>query len=367
MIKKFIYSILIVGTAVFAGQAGVQYSFQPPEGYTGADGSTCVDCHSSFGLNSGGGSVTASGLPSGMYSAGQQYNFSLTIAHPSNRTRWGFSIAARDGNNAPVGTFSSTNPRAALNGSELSHNNAMTQTGTSFTYNNLRWTAPSNPTAAQQNVTFYYVGNAANGNGNNDQDYIYANSTAVLLPIALHSFTGTVRGTTAELTWTTKSEQNASHFIVEKSGDNQHFSEAGTLMASNQSNGFSYSFTDDKPIFFETPTFYRLIMVDKDGSKRISNVVKLQLKPEGNYVKKMYPNPVKAGEQTTLQVFANNSGKATVEVLNFAGQKIKTETVSLMPGVNNHRITIGSQLPAGRYTVVLHTGTDKQHLPLLVK
>jgi hypothetical protein len=166
--------------AIAATVAGVQYSAQPPENYTGANGSTCSQCHGNF--NTGGGGIAAVGLPVGGYAAGQSYDFSILLSHPSNRGRWGFSIAARDANNQPVGSFSTTNPNAAPNGSELSHFMAVIQSGTSFAYNNLRWTAPINPGPAQQNISFYFIGNAANGDFSLTGDFIYSGtlSTALL-------------------------------------------------------------------------------------------------------------------------------------------------------------------------------------------
>lgn len=90
----------------------------------------------------------------------------------------------------PVGTFSSTNPNVATNGTELSHADAVTTAEqASFTYTNLTWTAPANPTADDEVVTFYYTGNAANGNFNTMGDFIYATQTTASLQI-VYTFTG---------------------------------------------------------------------------------------------------------------------------------------------------------------------------------
>ncbi len=165
----------------------------PDQGYTGADGLYCTNCHSSNTLNSGGGGVTVSGLPQGTYTAGAVYDFSIQISHgTANRGRFGFSIEARNAAGQKVGSFSSTNPNAAPNGDELSHWNAplLTTGQAAYTYNNLRWTAPANPSAADQTVTFYYVGNAANGSGSSG-DFIHAGTLTVnLLAVQTYTFTG---------------------------------------------------------------------------------------------------------------------------------------------------------------------------------
>jgi hypothetical protein len=183
MRKTLVICLLISSVLVILFGFGVYRSLQPPYNYTGADVSTCAQCHAN--LNSGGGTISAPGLPVAGYMKGQAYDFNILLSHPELRGRWGFAITARDANNAAVGTFTTTNPNAALMIDELSHLNAVVQAGTSFSYNNLRWTAPANPTIAQQTVKFYFIGNAANGDGGTGGDFIYsgtANSAMVIPP-----------------------------------------------------------------------------------------------------------------------------------------------------------------------------------------
>jgi hypothetical protein len=180
MRKTLVICLLVSSVLVILYGFGVYRSLQPPYNYTGADVSTCAQCHGN--LNSGGGTISAPGLPVAGYMKGQAYDFNILVSHPELRGRWGFAITARDANNAAVGTFTTTNPNAALMIDELSHLNAVFQSGTSFSYNNLRWTAPANPTIAQQTVKFSFIGNAANGDGGTGGDFIYsgtANSTMV--------------------------------------------------------------------------------------------------------------------------------------------------------------------------------------------
>lgn len=166
----------------------------PPQGYTGASGLYCTSCHTGNVLNSGGGGVAVSGLPDNGYTAGASYNFDITISHGAvNRKRWGFSIIAKNSAGVTVGTFSSTNPNAAVNGAELSHFNAVVfpSFSQSYTYTGLTWTAPANPSAADANITFYVVGNAANGTGSSDGDFIYSNTKSISLLVSqTYTFTG---------------------------------------------------------------------------------------------------------------------------------------------------------------------------------
>lgn len=182
---------LLTLLAFLTSFVGFIHSSQPPQMHTGADGVYCNQCHSTNPLNNPGGSVAVTGIPDN-FTAGVSYNFSLTTNHSTaDRVRWGFSIEARNSQGMAVGTFSTTNANADLNGAELSHKSAVsTGMQASYTYNNLIWTAPANVSPNDENITFYFVGNAANGSGSSG-DFIYAGTKSVrLLKSAIYTFTG---------------------------------------------------------------------------------------------------------------------------------------------------------------------------------
>lgn len=149
-----------------------------PQNYTGASGSYCTSCHTSYALNSGGGSVTLTGMPASVFDASQTYNFSLNINHPvADRNRWGFAIKAVNLAGASIGTFSSSNNNATVSGSELVHFNAPgTASQSSYSFSGLSWTAPSSTSGDNSSVKFYFVGNAALSNFSSSLDYIYSNT-----------------------------------------------------------------------------------------------------------------------------------------------------------------------------------------------
>ena len=161
-----------------------------PTGYTTAPGlnstttRNCTSCHGGASLNTAGGGITATGLPT-TYTAGQSYPFSIKITHSaSNRVVWGVAIKAIDTlTHAVIGTWTTTNTNTSIKGTaggssyELSHANAATSTATNiYTYSNLTWVAPSAPTAVQARVKFYISAVAGNGSGDETGDYVYATS-----------------------------------------------------------------------------------------------------------------------------------------------------------------------------------------------
>lgn len=209
----------------------VVYAFStgPEPGFTNAPGdlASCVVCHSSAGLNSGNGQVTLTGAPT-MYQPGQRYQLTLAVRQNGQR-RWGFqlTVLGRDGNS--IGQLTVTDAlatrleNATIAGKTrtyLSQTQAGTRQGTTGgTSWNFSWTAPATDAGP---ATFYFVGNAANGDSGTGGDFIYAdqvvsNSPGSQLAIRLIAPNGGetfTAGRPVAITWeTTNREQAESHEV----------------------------------------------------------------------------------------------------------------------------------------------------------
>jgi len=363
--KKF-FTLSCIAMGMIALQSSVNFSSVPPTGYTGASGDYCNSCHSSFALNSGGGSVSVSGLPTANYVPNQQYTFSLTINHgTADRRRWGFSIAATDANGNSVGSFTTTNANAAPNSTELSHNNAVsTGNANTYTYNNLRWTAPA---TANQAVTFYYVGNAANAASGNAGDYIYSGTSAIALPITLASFDAVVKGEAVTLRWKTSSEINGDYFLVEKSDNGQYFYNVGKVTANgNTTTTSSYSFTDNKPSFFERDIFYRLQLVDKDGSRKLSNTVKVRLAASETQLIKVYPTITTRNSMVTADIKSVQNQTMNIQFTDINGKVLATQKHALVSGSNVIRFAMPTNAATGMVLATFSGSNWKQTIRLTV-
>lgn len=344
---KKIFTLLFLSTCIILLQSGVKslnHSGQPLTGLTGATGSYCTNCHGDFSLNTAGGSVSVTGLPPGGYVPSTQYPLSLTINHSvSNRTKWGFSMKAVNGSGTSVGTFTSTNANAAPNGTELSHFGAVsTGSANTFTYSNLRWTAP----AASGSVTFYYVANAADGTGGTGGDYIYSGSTIVALPIELSDFFAINDNNNILLKWKTASEINANYFDVERSDDGQFFFSIGKVDAEgNSSNPISYSYLDTKLSYNNgSQIFYRLKLVDKDGSVKYSNHINIKPVFNGITIKNIYPTIIRKGDVVSVEVASDKARTINIVIMDASGRSlhilksdlsIGNNRINIVPRVNN--------------------------------
>ena len=162
-------------------------AFGPAPSHTGAPGeSNCTECHNSFPVNSGGGSVYVSGLPE-RYTPNQQITFTVTTRQ-AQQVVYGFQLVILDstGHDAGSVTLPSGSPQRTQAVTGLVNGVVRTYiehtvdgiVPAQFDFNSwtFTWTAPSSNVGP---VTFYAAGNAADSNGNTDGDYIYTTARTI--------------------------------------------------------------------------------------------------------------------------------------------------------------------------------------------
>ena len=164
------------------------------------------------------------------------------------------------------------------------------------------------------------------------------NETNNPLPVELHYFRGETLADYNLLEWESLSEENVDHYQVEKLLDDD-WVEIGRVEAAHFS-------TEAKQYYFEDfavqkDNYYRLRMLDYDGSFEWSSVVYLQGRRFDDVIFDVYPNPVQEtllfqiGEATTLESF---------ELINASGKTLGELTLQ------NNRLDV-SGLPAGLYFI----------------
>ena len=160
----------------------------PPPGATRAPGEiTCADsainCHGTVVNDPAGGvrialTDAATGQPLAAYDPGATYDLDLALSSSrTDRMAWGFELTALDAGGNPAGAFVATGDPAwdvtidGTTGRQYAHHvlAGIAPGSTAGTTWSLRWTAPA---AGAGGVTFYTCCNAANGNGNNQGDFI---------------------------------------------------------------------------------------------------------------------------------------------------------------------------------------------------
>jgi hypothetical protein len=209
--RTFLLSV-VVGLASVVQLLG--YAEGPDPGVNGVFGAAfnCTNgCHNSFQVNSGTGSVTISGLPTS-WVPGQTYPLKVTV---TGGVVYGFQLSAVfnstnqqagtlvKGNNAVQVICGSGFEQPLYPGMNCSASGAIQFAEHTSALGNptfqVNWTAPG--TSAGGTVRFNVAGNAANGDGTNQNDHIYTQIyTVAPLDLSVHAFTMVDRGGVSVIT-----------------------------------------------------------------------------------------------------------------------------------------------------------------------
>jgi Secretion system C-terminal sorting domain len=160
---------------------------------------------------------------------------------------------------------------------------------------------------------------------------------ACSLPLELLLFEAQIKVTNVKLHWQTANEQNVEYFVVERSQNTSDFNPINSVKAKNNIKQ-SYEVTDEKPLL--GTSYYRLKMVDEDGSSQYSAIKSVRLSATNKL--SFYPNP--ASDFLNIQFTENMENEFSIA--NLLGQILVKCQVT-------ERINI-EKLPSGTYLFMLN-------------
>ncbi|MEO0900374.1 MAG: PQQ-dependent sugar dehydrogenase [Bacteroidota bacterium] len=195
--------------------------------------------------------------------------------------------------------------------------------------------------------------------------FLYPESSSIL---AASSFALDLKpeGDHLLLEWETINEKNVNFFVLEKSTDGVNFLGINKQGSKGNSSRARYQFTDTYPEPGEL--FYRVRMVDVDGSEYMSNTESIVLKPNLSPLTfDIFPNPVDKGHEFFLKIESDLQQEIKVEIVGLDGKVAHTESVNITAGVKPY--TIQSQLAGGMYIIRLSNKdrSNKQSRKLIVR
>lgn len=165
------------------------------------------------------------------------------------------------------------------------------------------------------------------------------NIKTTTLPVKLVRFAATKNENKILLSWETSEETGFDRFEIEKSENpKKGFVKIGGIEGKGATH--AYSFLDNSAITPGTPVYYRLKMVDLDGTYAYSKIVRGAV--DGNKVMTVYPNPV-SGELSVI----SQSDLVYIQLINLKGETVTTQTRN-QSKINNLDV---SRLPVGTYIV----------------
>jgi hypothetical protein len=208
------------------------------------------------------------------------------------------------------------------------------------------------------------------GGGNNTisstafQPHIWEGVNGVYVPVEMVSFTADVTLRGAELKWTTASEKNNSHFVVEKSSDGILFDEISIVTGSGTKlNESNYSYTDQT--YSGGVCFYRLRQVDYDGSYSYSDVVNVESEIPSMFVlEQNYPNPFNPSTRIRYQLPVD--GLVTLQLYDPVGRLVGVLVNEEKPAGTHEVMFNASSYSSGVYYYKLTSGQNSGIKKLLL-
>ncbi len=200
----------------------------------------------------------------------------------------------------------------------------------------------------------FFGGGNEGGSSTNYQASCW-NGDGGFVPVELTSFSASVSGNVVLLNWQTVTETNNSGFEIERSEDNQNFSQIGFVPGSGTSTEpRSYNYSDN--MISSGKYYYRLKQIDYDGSFEYSNVVEAEIGlPSEFRLEQNYPNPFNPSTIISFQV--PNSSFVNLKVYDALGNEIAT-LVNEEKSTGSYEVNFrATNLSSGIYLYHLQAGS----------
>lgn len=282
-----------------------------------------------------------------------------TIVH---RTGWSsgndmaFIISTGSGSNKIVHSFERTPSHAALlvvtYETEINYN-----FGDTVCYNTSvnQSTVPSDASMTTDNIESQQFTSGGNTSANNDFG-LWGGA----LPVEWLTTDARWVPNGVEVMWSTASEENNSHFEIERTHDGAEWESIGIVTGAGFSSVINnYNFIDDNP--YKDINYYRVKQVDFNGDYEYSDVVIVSNSDEHDGLRlKIYPNP--ANDHVFVQ-WNKTSRQNSVQVLDISGKIL----LNMSPGVSNTvRIDL-TNFDTGIYFLKYATGVEETVKRLVIK
>lgn len=179
---------------------------------------------------------------------------------------------------------------------------------------------------------------------------------STLLPVTLVSFTAEPEGDIAYLVWTTTEETNSDYFEVQYSQNSKNWVVLENLKASGTSKTHrNYNYTHSSPL--SGTNYYRLKMVDRDGTFAYSRIQSIRLE---QIEVSVYPNPV----SEILYIKGINIGAIKdVVISNLDGKILYQSALSSKDGISVRSLAPGMYL----FKILNVDGIQSVHKFLIIR
>jgi hypothetical protein len=182
--------------------------------------------------------------------------------------------------------------------------------------------------------------------------FSYTRTTGSTLPVLISEFTGHKTGSMNVLNWTSSTENNFSHYNIQRSINGTDFITLGRVdsksINGNSSTDLDYNYTDAHPA--PGHNSYRLEQVDKDAQKHFSKVIDLFNSNSGSTIVILQND---AGNLVNIYISTTKTSTATVKLADMNGRIVRIISSSIEKGSNNLQVRL-DDMAGGIYVIQVY-------------
>lgn len=183
------------------------------------------------------------------------------------------------------------------------------------------------------------------------------------LPLELSDFKVTLVKDKAHLQWTSLTEINTDYIEIHHSNNGKEFNPIGTVAAAgNSQNPINYTFTHHDLDF--GPNYYKLKMVDLDGSYEFSKMVQVFQAISDFEITNVFPMPAK--EQLNINYRNDQEAKVSLTLIDLWGNTKMVHNANSSKGSNNIQLNV-SALSSGVYFIIINNGFQQLEEKIVIE
>jgi hypothetical protein len=176
---------------------------------------------------------------------------------------------------------------------------------------------------------------------------------AIILPLRLVSFQGSLNNSQSQLQWTVAENETGKYFEIEKSFDGRSYTTSGVVMATQKSGSEIYSYKEA----IQNATFYRLKMVNEDGSVSYSKIILIKAQEEASATIALLQNPVR--DNLSFSFTSLTDKVSDVTIYSLSGAKVLTQRIATQKGRNSISIALNNYITSGTYILEVRNNTER--------
>lgn len=172
---------------------------------------------------------------------------------------------------------------------------------------------------ADSDIQFFGVANTGSrvvfkANNGDGADIYLLDATVIPFPIRLVDFTAELKNADVLLQWNSMQEQQFSHFNIQRSTNGISFSNIARINGTGTTAAMKYDYLD-RPASKAANYYYRLQLVDKNGSSTFSNTVSVKMRAG-------FASRITTTTSTALVYVSDVAGPLTVKLIDLNGRQL---------------------------------------------